>query len=338
LVRAVYPGSFDPVTLGHLDIAVRASRLFDEVVVAVYDAPPKRLLFETAERIDLWRGALPAGVSNVTVVPYKGLTVDLARAIGASVLVRGLRALSDFEYELEMNLTNKRMSPDVESVFLMSSHEYLYLSSTRIKEVWGLGHRLRDMPSLQGFPRARTDQRTEGGGAIDILHLIDRLDTLISESMPIPLTASIVVDRDRVLELIDEMRAAIPEDIQHAADVLRSQEDLLNEARQAAERIRAEAETAYRLKLDQHELVQAARLQVETIVSQSNQKARDLVDQAQREIAGRRRELDDYSLNLLRRLESTLSGQITAVRTGIDTIMQDAPRGPGGGAAKGGGL
>lgn len=145
MVRAVYPGSFDPVTLGHLDIAVRSSKLFDEVVVAVYDAPPKRLLFDTAERIDLWRGALPNSIKNVTVVPYQGLTVDLARSLNAAVLVRGLRALSDFEYELEMNLTNKRMFPDVESVFLMSSHEYLYLSSTRIKEVWGLGHPLRDM-------------------------------------------------------------------------------------------------------------------------------------------------------------------------------------------------
>lgn len=155
--------------------------------------------------------------------------------------------------------------------------------------------------------------------------------------MPIPLTASVVVDRDRVLELIDEMRAAIPEDIQHAADVLRTQEDLLNEARQAAERIRAEADAAYRLKLDQHELVTAARQQAEVIINQSNQKARDVIDQVQREITARRRELDDYSLNLLRRLEATLSGQITAVRTGIDTIMQDAPRGPGGGTAASGG-
>ncbi len=139
MVRAVYPGSFDPVTLGHLDIARRASRLFDEVIVAVYDAPPKKLLFDTSERIDLWERAVP-DLPNVTVVPYKGLTVDLALALHADVLVRGLRALSDFEYELEMAMTNKRMAATVESVFLMSSQEHLYLSSTRIKELWGLGH------------------------------------------------------------------------------------------------------------------------------------------------------------------------------------------------------
>lgn len=139
MVRAVYPGSFDPVTLGHLDIARRAARVFDEVIVAVYDAPPKRLLFETAERIELWEEAV-RDISNVRVVPYAGLTVDLAIQLQADVLVRGLRALSDFEYELEMAMTNKRMADAVESVFLMSSQDYLYLSSTRIKELWGLGH------------------------------------------------------------------------------------------------------------------------------------------------------------------------------------------------------
>ncbi len=139
MVRAVYPGSFDPVTLGHLDIARRSSRLFDEVVIAVYDAPPKKLLFDTSERIQLWEESV-RDLRNLHIVPYTGLTVDLALELHADVLVRGLRALSDFEYELEMAMTNKRMASEVESVFLMSSQEHLYLSSTRIKELWGLGH------------------------------------------------------------------------------------------------------------------------------------------------------------------------------------------------------
>ena len=144
MVKAVYPGSFDPVTLGHLDIAKRAAKLFDEVIVAVYDAPPKRLLFDTEERMQLWRGCL-THAPNISVTSYKGFTVDLANEVGATALVRGLRALSDYEYELEMALTNKRMSEDVEAVFLMSSHEYLYLSSSRIKEVWGMGRSVKGM-------------------------------------------------------------------------------------------------------------------------------------------------------------------------------------------------
>lgn len=144
MVKAVYPGSFDPVTLGHLDIALRAAQLFEEVVIAVYDAPPKRLLFETDERMSLWQESLP-NIANISVVSYKGLTVDLAHDVGAKVIVRGLRALSDFEYELEMALTNKRMASDVEEVFMMSSHDLLYLSSSRIREVWSLGRAVKGM-------------------------------------------------------------------------------------------------------------------------------------------------------------------------------------------------
>ena len=151
--------------------------------------------------------------------------------------------------------------------------------------------------------------------------------------MPIPLTSSVVIERDRLLELIDEMRAAVPQDIQHAAEVLRSQEELLAEARQGAERIRSEAEALYRQRLDQHELVQAARQQAEVIIGQSNQRGREVMDQAEREIAGRRRELDEYGLGLLRRLEANLTGQINAVRTGIESIMQDSGRGSGPGPA-----
>ena len=144
MVKAIYPGSFDPVTLGHLDIALRAAKVFDELIVAVYDAPPKRLLFDTHERIQLWNESLPSGC-NISVMAYTGFTVDLAHDVGAVALVRGLRALSDFEYELEMALTNKRMAPDIEAVFLMSSAEFLYLSSSRIREVWGLGRSIKGM-------------------------------------------------------------------------------------------------------------------------------------------------------------------------------------------------
>lgn len=141
---AVYPGSFDPVTNGHLDIATRAAALFDKLIIAVYDAPPKRLLFTTEERVQLWKESLP-NLPNVKVEPYVGLTVDLARSKNATVIVRGLRALSDFQNEFDMALTNKKMAPEIEEVFLMSAQEYLFTSSSRAKEVWGLGGYVKDL-------------------------------------------------------------------------------------------------------------------------------------------------------------------------------------------------
>ncbi len=138
MIRALYPGTFDPIHNGHIDIASRAARLFDELVLAIYDSPPKTLLFDTDERVSLAQQAL-AHLPNVRVATYRGLTVAFAREIGASVTVRGLRAISDFEYELQMAHTNKKLAPDIEFVSLMTSLRYAYLSSTLLKEVALLG-------------------------------------------------------------------------------------------------------------------------------------------------------------------------------------------------------
>jgi pantetheine-phosphate adenylyltransferase len=138
LAIAVYPGSFDPITCGHIDIARRAARMFDRLIVAVYDTPSKNLFFTTAERVELARRAL-AGVENCEVGSYSGLTVDYARSVGASVMVRGLRALSDFEVEMQMSHFNRKMDPDLDVVCLLTSIEYGFLSASMVKEIVRLG-------------------------------------------------------------------------------------------------------------------------------------------------------------------------------------------------------
>ena len=141
---ALYPGSFDPVTRGHIDIAERAASLFEEVIVAVYDAPPKELLFTTEERVDLVRKSL-AHLANVRVESYVGLTVDFAEKVKAKVLVRGLRVLSDFEREFEMALMNKQLAPCLELVCFMTNQEYQFVSSSLLKEVCRLGGNIEDL-------------------------------------------------------------------------------------------------------------------------------------------------------------------------------------------------
>ena len=138
MTRALYPGTFDPIHNGHVDIATRAASLFDELIIGVYDSPPKTLTFDTPQRLSLAREAL-AHLPNVRVAPYHGLTVTFAREVGASALVRGLRAISDFEFEFQMALTNKKLAPDIEFVCLMTSLEYAYLSSSILKEIAMLG-------------------------------------------------------------------------------------------------------------------------------------------------------------------------------------------------------
>lgn len=138
MIRALYPASFDPVTNGHIDIAKRASSLFDELVVAVFDAPSKNLLFTTEERMAMLEDAMKE-LPNVTISRYTGLTVHHAINIGAKVLVRGLRTVSDFEYELQLGQNYRHQAPDIEMVCLMTSQHYSYLSSSMAKEIakWG---------------------------------------------------------------------------------------------------------------------------------------------------------------------------------------------------------
>ena len=144
MTTALYPGSFDPVTNGHVDIARRAANVFERLIVGVYDAPPKRLLFETEERIDLFQQAV-ADVANIEIIPYTGLTIHLAKKLGAKVMVRGLRANSDFEHEFEMAMMNRNMDPDIEVVCMMTRTEYQFLSSSLLKEVCSLGGKIDNL-------------------------------------------------------------------------------------------------------------------------------------------------------------------------------------------------
>jgi pantetheine-phosphate adenylyltransferase len=137
-VTAVYPGSFDPITNGHLDIIARGVRLFDRIIVALLRNEDKAPLLPLAERIEIVR-AVVARYPSVTVDSFDGLLVDYARAHGAQSIVRGLRALSDFEYEFQMALMNRRLEPGVETVFMMPSEAYSYVSSRLVKEVVRLG-------------------------------------------------------------------------------------------------------------------------------------------------------------------------------------------------------
>ena len=144
MTTAIYPGSFDPITNGHLDIVKRASSIFEKVIIGVYDIPQKSLLFSVEERVDMARKAVTE-YKNVEVVSYSGITVEFARKAKAQVLVRGLRASSDFEREFEMALMNKKLAPDIELVCFMANLRYQFLSSSLLKEIIQLGGNLDDM-------------------------------------------------------------------------------------------------------------------------------------------------------------------------------------------------
>lgn len=140
---AIYPGTFDPLTNGHLDIVTRAARLFDKIIIGVYEKSDKDLFFSTEERVDLVRRAV-ASIPNVEVKSFRGLAVDFARQVKAQVMIRGLRMNADFEKEFEMALMNRKLAPELDLLCLMASQEYQFLSSSLLKEVARLSGNIND--------------------------------------------------------------------------------------------------------------------------------------------------------------------------------------------------
>lgn len=136
--RSVYPGSFDPIHNGHIDIALRAAKIFDEVIVAIYDMPKKKLLFTIEERTSLAQEAFK-GIENIRVAPFSGLAVNFVNEVGAMAIIRGLRVFSDFELEFRMGLANKKLAPEIETVAIMTDERHLHISSSTIREIAELG-------------------------------------------------------------------------------------------------------------------------------------------------------------------------------------------------------
>jgi pantetheine-phosphate adenylyltransferase len=163
---ALFPGSFDPLTNGHVDIVLRSAHLFERVLIAVLVNPDKKPLFTPPERVEIIRQVFRE-YPNVEVDTFAGLLVDYARRTRASAIVRGLRAVSDFEYEFQMALMNRHLEPTLETVFMMPAEQYTYLSSRLIKEVFSLGGEVRGLvpPIVEERMRRKQGARVQGAGA-----------------------------------------------------------------------------------------------------------------------------------------------------------------------------
>jgi pantetheine-phosphate adenylyltransferase len=155
-VKALYPGTFDPPTNGHIDLIQRGAKLFDHLIVAVLNNPGKDPLFTVVERVEMLKEAT-GGIGNVSIATFDGLMVEFARRQGATAVLRGIRAISDYEYEFQMALMNRRLAPDVETVFLQPAGRYSFVSSRMVKEVFSLGGDVSGLlpPSVLKRLRAR---------------------------------------------------------------------------------------------------------------------------------------------------------------------------------------
>lgn len=164
MTTAIYPATFDPITNGHIDIATRAARIFSKVVVAVFNRPAKTLLFSTEERLAMVQKAL-SHLPNVEVVSYTGLTVQFAKESQAQVIVRGLRVVSDFEWEFQLSLTNNSLDPDIETVCLMTRQEFSFLSSSILKDIALNGGDIRHLAPAMVVEAMKNKRREQEAGS-----------------------------------------------------------------------------------------------------------------------------------------------------------------------------
>ena len=174
MVKAVFPGTFDPIHYGHIDIATRASRIFDKVIIAVYDRPLKNLLFSPDERLGMVRQAF-VNTPHISVTGYNNLTVDCCKSIDAQVIVRGLRVFSDFEHEFRMALANHRLAPEIEIIALITSEEHTFLSSTTVREIASLNGDITSMvpKHVEVALKARFKELGEGQQVVSMTSLRD---------------------------------------------------------------------------------------------------------------------------------------------------------------------
>ena len=298
-------------------------------------------LFTAEERAGLHRRrGRRNGLENVEVEIFSILLVEFAREHGATAIVKGLRAISDFEYEFEMNQLNRKLAPEIESIYIIASPDYSFLSSTGVKEMATFGGDVSDLvppgvaEALARAPRSVTDRRARLGRSLhsdgeirpverrfraaprklsrtlmDVLVLIDKLDDLIHNARPVPLTDQVRVDREEIYDLLDQMRATIPEEIKQARWIVKERQEMLAEAKREAERVVKEAR-------DQ----QARLISEEEVYKQAERAAEEIIEDARETERQIRLGAEDYADEILSTLEVNLEKFLAAVRRGRDRL------------------
>ncbi len=300
------------MTNGHLDVISRASAMYDQVVVGVVNLPWRKgnTVFSVEERIGFIENATRES-PNIRVEPFSTLLVEFARQHGAMAIVKGLRAISDFEYEMEMNQLNHRQAPEIESVYLMASDKYSFLSSSGVKELATFGGEIDELvpgevaDGVEGTAQPLTKQRF----AMDVLVLIDKLDDLVHNAKPVPLTDQVRVDKEEIYDILDQMRATIPEEIKQARWIVKERQEMLAEAKREAERIVQEARERQERLISQEEVTRQAERAAEDIIEEARAREREI-----------RLGAEDYADEILNTLEVNLSKFIAAVRRGRERL------------------
>ena len=323
--RAIYPGSFDPVTNGHVDIILRSSKIVDRLIVGVLNNSAKKSLFSVEERVSMLK-ELTKDLPNVEVTSFDGLLVDYMREIDASIIVRGLRAVTDFEYELQIAQTNHIENTDIETIFLTTNLQYSYLSSTIVKEFASYGGDISKFVPEQFVDRIyeKYNIKKIRGETMSskIEQIIDEIEEYIDNCKPHNFSSSkIVVNRDEIDELLTELRMKTPEEIKRYQKIISNQEAILADAKAKAEAIIAQAQIKTDELVSEHQIMQQAYAQANEVVMIATKQAQDILDNATNDANNIRMSAIAYTDDMLKNLEASLTGAIETSKARSESLI-----------------
>ena len=312
---AIYPGSFDPVTLGHFDIIKRSSEIFDQVIVGVLCNNAKSPLFSVEERVKMLE-EVTKDIPNVEVQSFDGLLVDFMRQNHAKVIVRGLRAITDFEYELQLAQMNRVIAPEIDTLFLTTNLKYAYLSSSMAKEVAMYAGDISEFldPVIAKQVRRKAMSRIE--------QIITEIEDYIDSCKFQPLSnTKILVNKEEIEELLVELRLRIPEEIKKYQKIISNQDAILQEARSQADAMVAEATAQTNELVNEHEIMQRAYAEANSIIEQANAQAQQIVDNAVTEANNIRQGSVQYTDDMLRSLQTIIKHSMEGAQSRFESYM-----------------
>ena len=252
---------------------------------------------------------------------FAELVVEFARKHGAKTMVKGLRVISDFEWEFQMNHLNRTLAPDIETLYVMASPQYSFVSSSGVKEIASFGGAVDQLVppavaqrfgTLPGRATRRAGQPTRvNSAAMDVLVLIDKLDDVVHNARTVPLTDQVRIDREEIYDILDQMRATIPEEIKQARWIVKERQEMLAEAKRECDRMLGEAREQAVREASQTEIVKLAERQ-----------AQDIIDDSRRQARETKLEMEDWADNILSTLEVNLEKFLTAIRRGRERLHE----------------
>ena len=297
---AICPGSFDPITLGHLNIIRRSAKIFDEVIVCVMlNATKTSPMFTIDERVGMVKRAV-VRYPNVRVDTADVLLAEYARRYENAVIVKGLRAASDFDYEFQMNLINKKINPELETMFLTASEKYTFLSSSVVREMATYGADLTGLVPTELIP-------VEQG---DVIELLDTLYSMISEAWGVPLgNDKCIIEREKALDLINEIKASMPSALAEAKRLVAARDEFIGNAKKEAESLRKSSEEKARSMIEEQEIIRIARTRSAEMISNAEAKSAEL-----RRVAG------DYVDDVMRQAEESLRNSLETIQSAHSAV------------------